>query len=154
MQVGDYFFCLFVLAISYASDFKMSPWHRAVVCQSVWSGAVFQQGRGVEALSLPSLEFRLSPHFSLTLWPTHRLPGLLISHSSQRGQRASASWETELREGELPRQVKRSRKDILLICCWDPETDQRLWQVSSAAHHIILPPTTTTSPRELYPARG
>lgn len=55
--------------------------------------------------------------FSLTLWPTRRLPGPLISHSSQRGQRARARWEGGLREGALPRQVKGSRKDILLICC-------------------------------------
>lgn len=92
------------------------------------------------SLSSPGLEFGVSPYFSLTLWPTHRLPGLLISHSSRRGQRAGASWEKERREGELPRQVKGSRKDILLICCWDPETDQRLWQVSSAPLHIIPPP--------------
>lgn len=30
---------------------------------------------------------------SLTLWPPRRLPGPLISHSSQRGQRARARWE-------------------------------------------------------------
>lgn len=35
--------CLFAVAISHASHFKMSHWHGAVVCQSVWSGAVFQQ---------------------------------------------------------------------------------------------------------------
>lgn len=101
--------------------------------------------REVEAHSLPSLEFGVSPRFSLILWLTRWLPGFLISHSSQRGQRASASWEKKRREGALPRQVRGSRKDILLICCWDPETDQRLWQVSSAALHIIphhLPPWT------------
>lgn len=69
------------------------------------------------SLSLPGLEFGVSPCFSLTLWPTRRLPGLLISHSSRRGQRASASWEKEQQEGELPWQVKGSRNDILLICC-------------------------------------
>lgn len=69
------------------------------------------------SLPLPGLKFGVSPYFSLTLWPTRRLPGLLISHSSRKGQRARASWEKEQREGELPRQVKGSRKDILLICC-------------------------------------
>lgn len=69
------------------------------------------------APSLAALEFGVSAHFSLTLLPTRRLPGLLISHSSRRGQRANASWEEEQQEGELPRQVKGSRKDILLICC-------------------------------------
>lgn len=74
-------------------------------------------GRSGSSLSLLGLEFGVSPYFSLTLWPARRLPGLLISHSSRRGQRASASWEKERREGELPRQVKGSRNDILLICC-------------------------------------
>lgn len=101
--------------------------------------------RSGSSLSLLGLEFGVPPRFSLTLWSSPRLPGLLISHSSRRGQRASASWEKEQRGGELPRQVKGSRKDILLICCRDPETDQRLWQVSSARLHILphrLPPWT------------
>lgn len=47
-------------------------------------------------------------------------------------------------EGELPRQVKRSREDILLICCWDPETDQRRWQVSTTSSSTASTPVNST----------
>jgi len=107
---GCHFPCIALQKVS------LTRGRRLPVCLK-WS--CLPAAREVGALPLRqllSLEF--SPSFSsLTLWPTLRLPGLLISRSSRRGQRANASWEKERREGELPRQVKGSRNDILLICC-------------------------------------
>lgn len=104
VQVGVLFHLCFCLRLPF-------PMHHTSKCltdtgQSFVSPSEVElssSSEEVEALSLSHcqvLEFGVSPSFSLTLWPTRRLPGLLISHSSQRGQRASASWEKGASERE------------------------------------------------------
>lgn len=92
VQVGGLFVvCLFVCALHFRcitlQNVSLTRGSRLPVCLK-WS-CLPAGRRGGGSPAAPSPVWTSSP----TLWPTRGLPGLLVSGSSQRGQRAGASWE-------------------------------------------------------------